>query len=317
MGDAILDVDLLAFERGGAAARRATIDGVRTSLASGFVYTSHDIAEGMIDEAYGMLATFFALSEEVKRTYTDPQAHGQTGYTGVLVEQAAGSDEPDWKEMLNWGQQLPAGHPLRSRYPHRYRDPLLPEADVPGITAVLGTFHDQLLELQRRFLRIVALGLGCTERFFDELLRDGPTLSRAIRYPPMTGAPSKAHVWAAAHADINLITALPRASSPGLEVRTADGWVSAVAPSGSVILNAGLMLDRLSNGRIPAAVHRVVAAPGVVEERYSVVQFSHPAPWTILAPLATCIDADTPLRYGPIEAGALLDRTLWEINLLG
>ncbi|MBA2495932.1 MAG: isopenicillin N synthase family oxygenase, partial [Acidimicrobiia bacterium] len=37
--DAILDVDLLAFEQGDATARRAVVDGVRTSLATGFVYT--------------------------------------------------------------------------------------------------------------------------------------------------------------------------------------------------------------------------------------------------------------------------------------
>ena len=41
-GAPILDVDLLAFERGGRASR-AAVDGVRRSLVTGFVYTSHDV----------------------------------------------------------------------------------------------------------------------------------------------------------------------------------------------------------------------------------------------------------------------------------
>jgi isopenicillin N synthase-like dioxygenase len=76
------------------------------------------------------------------------------------------------------------------------------------------------------------------------------------------------------------------------------------------------MLERLSNGIIPAGVHRVVAPAGAAADRYSVVQFCHPAPWFVLAPLSSCVSADRPLRYGAIEAGALLDRVLWEINLI-
>ena len=35
-----------------------------------------------------------------------------------------------------------------------------------------------------------------------------------------------------------------------------------------------------------------------------------------LAPLSSCVDADHPVRYGAIEAGALLDRVLYEIGLI-
>ena len=59
------------------------------------------------------------------------------------------------------------------------------------------------------------------------------------------------------------------------------------------------MLERLSNGRIPAGVHRVVADDDAATgDRFSVVQFCHPAPWFALAPLPTCVDDAHPLRYG-------------------
>ena len=164
--------------------------------------------------------------------------------------------------MLNWSDEPPAGHPLRRKYPHRYMDQVLPEAAVPGITDVLMLFHERIYDLQRRFLRIIAVGLGAHEDLFESMLPDGSTLTRAIRYPPMPEAPDgEAHVWAGEHADINLITALPRATAPGLQVKTDDGWVDAVAPEGRVIINTGMMLEVLSNGVIPPGVHRVVADP--------------------------------------------------------
>jgi isopenicillin N synthase-like dioxygenase len=290
---------------------------VMRSLASGFVYTSHDVAETLLDDAYGMLAAFFALDPDAKARSVAPGTHGQTGYTGLLVETAAVADLPDWKEMLNWGRSVPDGHPLRRKYPHRYHDPVLPERDVPGITDVLLRFHDGLLELQRRFLRIVAVGLGCHVDFFDRLLLDGPTLSRAIHYPAMASAPAPGHVWAGEHADINLVTALPRATERGLQVRGAGGeWIDAAPPTGHAIVNTGMMLERISNGTIPAGWHRVVAAEGQAGDRLSVVQFCHPTPWTILSPVPSCVSPERPQRYGGIPAGDRLDEVLWEINLV-
>jgi isopenicillin N synthase-like dioxygenase len=279
------------------------------------VFTSHDIPDDLLDTAYGMLAEFFSLDAAAKERWRVPESHGQTGYTGLLVETAASSDIADWKEMLNWGADVPAHHPLRRRYPHRYQDQALPEASVPGIAAVLRELHEQVLDLQTRFLRIVGAGLGVGDGYFDDILVDGSHLTRAIHYPAMANAPSEAHVWADAHKDINLITALPRATERGLQLLTPDGWADVVPPTGHVVVNSGMMLERLSNGRIPAGMHRVVAA-GANADRYSVVQFCHPAPWFQLAPLPSCVDAEHPVQYGTIESGAMLDRVLYEIGLI-
>ena len=315
----ILDVDLLAFERGSADQRRAVVDGVRRSLTTGFVYTRHDLGDDMLDTAYGMLTEFFQQPQEVKQRFVAPDSHGQTGYTGLLVETAASSDVPDWKEMLNWGLELPEGHPLRTRYPHRYGEQVLPEGAVAGIREVLIDFHRRIEDLQRRFLRVIAEGLGCHETFFDEMTTNGATLTRAIRYPAMQEAPgggSSGHVWAGAHGDINLITALPRATAPGLQVLVGETWVDAVAPDGQVIVNTGMMLERLTNGVIPTGIHRVVAAPGYTGERYSVVQFCHPTPWTLLNPLSSCITPENPQRFSGMISADALDLVLYEINLV-
>ncbi len=312
----ILDVDLLAFENSTGPARKAVVDGVTRSLATGFVYTRHDVSEDLIDTAYGMLETFFGLDQETKQEFTVPGANGQTGYTGLLVETAADSERPDWKEMLNWASPIPTGHPLKRDFPTAYPDQVLPEAAVPGITDVLYRFHDAIADLQRRFLHVIAEGIGCHESFFDDMVADGPTLTRAIRYPPMGELPDDGHVWAGAHGDIDLITALPRATAPGLQVKVDADWVDAVAPEGQVIINTGIMLERLTNGTIPIGWHRVVAAPGYEGQRYSVVQFCHPRPWTVLNPVSSCCTPENPQRFSALTAANALDEVLYEINLV-
>jgi isopenicillin N synthase-like dioxygenase len=317
MADPILDVDLQAFERGDATARGAVVDGVRRSLATGFVHARTDLPSDLLDTAYGMLGRFFDCESTDKERFRAPGSAGQTGYTGLLVETAAGSEHPDWKEMLNWSAPIPAQHPLRRRYPLLYPEPVLPEPLVPGISAVLESFHRTLAELQRRFLRVIALGIGCAETYFDEMVSDAPTLSRAVRYPPMPQAPHGGHVWAEAHADINLITALPRATAAGLQVCIEGDWVDARPLEGHVILNSGLMLERLSNGVIPAGWHRVLAPAGHAGERLSVVQFCHPRPWTVLAPVPSCWTHGNPPRWPGLTAADALEDVLYRINLLG
>ena len=134
----------------------------------------------------------------------------------------------------------------------------------------------------------------------------------------MPEAPAgKEHVWAGEHADINLITALPRATAPGLQVKTDDGWVDAVAPEGKVIINTGMMLEVLSNGVIPPGVHRVVADPDLRAASATASSSSAtPRRGRSSRPSRRAARPDTPQRYGAIEAGDKLDEVLYEINLV-
>lgn len=314
--DRILEVDVVEFERGDDAARRAIVDGMRRSLETGFVYARHDLPTDVIDDAYEKLATFFALAGGVKDRYTVVGSNGQTGYTGMRVETPVSVGEPDLKEMYNWSAELPAGHPLRRKFPHRYRDQIFPEDVVPGIEAALTLMHDRIFDLQSRVLRIIAVGLGVHENFFDGIVIPGSAMTRALHYPDISEHdPEGTQVWAGEHADIDLITALPRATARGLQVKTEDGWIDAVAPDGAAIINTGKMLEHLTNGVINRGIHRVVADPDQVGDRYSVVQFCHPTAWTVLEPLSTCCTPERPQRYASILTGDKHDEVLWEINL--
>ena len=110
-------------------------------------------------------------------------------------------------------------------------------------------------------------------------------------------------------------SALPRATAPGLQVLVEERWLDAAPPAGHVILNTGLMLERLSNGTIPAGWHRVVAPAGSVAERHSVVQFCHARPSTVLAPVPSCCDASRPPRWPGVRAAEALEDVLHAIRL--
>jgi isopenicillin N synthase-like dioxygenase len=77
------------------------------------------------------------------------------------------------------------------------------------------------------------------------------------------------------------------------------------------------MLERLSNGTIPAGWHRVVAPPGQSGARHSVVQFCHARPSTVLAPVPSCCSPASPPRWAGVRAAEALEEVLYRINLAG
>jgi isopenicillin N synthase-like dioxygenase len=112
------------------------------------------------------------------------------------------------------------------------------------------------------------------------------TLLRILRYPPLRGDEPADALRAAPHEDINLLTVLPAAEEPGLQVRRLDGrWLAvpcaADAPdAGLVVINTGDMLQEASGGHYPSTTHRVVNPSGEAgrRSRVSMPLFLHPRP---------------------------------------
>ncbi|MCY0929274.1 hypothetical protein OTB20_24360 [Streptomyces sp. H27-H1] len=289
---------------------------VRAALRDGFFLVRNTVPDTLLDEAYGLLGTFFELPADVKAACGVPGSNGQSGYLPPLVEQGEKGRTPDWKELFHWGAPLPDAHPLRERYPARYPQPCFPDHLVPGIGATLGELHARMARFQLDVLRRIAGALGAAPGYFEEMLEDGPVVNRATWYPPMEQAPSDDHVWMVEHQDFDLITALPRATAAGLDVLIDGAWTPVEVPEGYAVLNVGMVLERLTGGLARAAVHRVVAAPGQSGGRLSIVQFCHPTPWTVLSALRGHPGDREPERYPALTAQDLFQRTMYRINRL-
>ena len=112
------------------------------------------------------------------------------------------------------------------------------------------------------------------------------TLLRVLRYPPLTGNEPVGSLRAAAHGDINLLTILPAANEPGLQVQAKDGsWVDVPGDFGMLIINIGDMLQEASQGYYPSTQHRVVnpTGEGAKKSRVSLPLFLHPREDVVLS----------------------------------
>ncbi|MBE7216632.1 isopenicillin N synthase family oxygenase [Shewanella benthica] len=112
------------------------------------------------------------------------------------------------------------------------------------------------------------------------------TLLRILHYPGMTGEEEVGAIRAAAHEDINLITLLPAANEPGLQVKGQDGeWIDVPCDFGNLIINIGDMLQEASSGYFPSTTHRVINPVGtdMSKPRVSLPLFLHPKPEVVLS----------------------------------
>jgi isopenicillin N synthase-like dioxygenase len=112
------------------------------------------------------------------------------------------------------------------------------------------------------------------------------TLLRVLHYPPMTGDEEPGAIRAAAHEDINLLTVLPAANEPGLQVKGKEGnWIDVPCDFGNLIINIGDMLQEASGGYFPSTTHRVINPTGARQEqsRISLPLFLHPKPEVVLS----------------------------------
>jgi len=95
-------------------------------------------------------------------------------------------------------------------------------------------------------------------------------------------------------------------------------WVPVTTLPGTIIVNVGDMLQRLTNHVYTSTTHRVVNPAGEAAERsrYSIPFFLHPNPDFVIETLPQCITPDNPNRYPePISSDDYLQQRIREINL--
>ncbi|MES2897313.1 MAG: 2-oxoglutarate and iron-dependent oxygenase domain-containing protein [Pseudomonadota bacterium] len=292
-------------------------DGFARDLGGSFarygfaVISDHGLPQDRIDRAIAAAKAFFALPEDVKKTYVG--VGGQRGYTPFGIETAKDAQHFDLKEFWHMGRDLPEGHPYRASMP----DNVWP-AEVPEFHAEIAWLFETLDALGRKVLEAIATYLKLDRHFFDATVDQGNSILRLLHYPPVPK--DGPNIRAGAHEDINVITLLLGAEEAGLEVLDRDGrWLAINPPPGSVVCNIGDMLQRLTNKVLPSTTHRVVnpAPERRGFARYSTPFFLHFNPDYEIVTLPGCVDVAHPDQgLPPITADAFLQERLREIKLL-
>ena len=261
---------------------------------------------------YEKFEKVFNLPEEVKAKYKKPQIHYQRGWTPPFKEKAIGEDRYDAKENWFIGPEKILDETLIERYPDLYAPNVWPD-EAPMFHIAMLVLYQDLYDIGRDALRLVSYYLERGDNFFEDMLRDAPTVMRANYYPPIAPRDVGKVVWGGKHTDINLITVLPP-SKPGLWIRRRDGeWIPGVAPEGCVIVQVADMLQYLTGGYFLSAMHEVRAPQESTDDgRCSAALFMHARSEVLLKPMNFVAQIEP---YPPITAGELLRKRLREISL--
>lgn len=305
--------DLRDFQQGGAARDRfvQTIGAALVDIGF-FALSGHGIDPGLIDKAYSVAQDFFMQPAELKQRYEVPGGKGQRGFISFGKEHAKDSLAPDLKEFWHVGQEFAPQHPLSKVYP-----PNLWPAEFPLFKSTLTELYKQLEVCALQLLQACAIFVGEVSGRFANMASDGNSILRIIHYPPIPAQAHPASIRAAAHEDINLITLLCEATAGGLELLERNGkWRPIHALKGQIVVDAGDMLQNITNGYLKSTTHRVVNPDNSRDRRFSMPFFVHPRSECALDPLPSCIAKTGGVKtYPDMTAGEYLNQRLREIGL--
>jgi isopenicillin N synthase-like dioxygenase len=213
----------------------------------GFFYVAgHGVAEELQNRLERQSREFFdqdvAEKLKIRMALAGP---AWRGYFPVGDELTSG--EPDRKEGLYFGAELPPGPPLQG--PNLFPD------RPAGFRETVLEYMTVMTDLGHRLVAAIALSLGLAETYFaDRYTADPTTLFRIFNYPP-----GDDDAWGVGeHTDYGLLTILKQDPSGGLQVRSQSTWIDAAPIAGTFVCNIGDMLDRLTGGRYRSTPHRVI-----------------------------------------------------------
>lgn len=242
----------------------------RSLHETGFgVLTHHPIRQAKVEKIYADWLAFFNGATKDDFAFS---ADTQDGYFSTAIsETAKGFQQKDIKEYFHvypWGRIPPA---LKEDALSYYQE--------------ANALAEELLGWVERYTP-PEIAKNYREPLSHMIQGSRQTLLRVLRYPPLTGQEPAGSVRAAPHGDINLLTLLPAANEPGLQVQAKDGaWHDVPCDFGTLTINIGDMLQEASEGYYPSTQHRVInpTGDGATKSRVSLPLFLHPRDNVVLS----------------------------------
>lgn len=235
------------------------------------VLKNHPVEQASVQSIYTNWQTWFNQADAEKEASLYNKGSQDGFFPARISETAKGFTQKDIKEYFHyypWGQ-CPAE--LR--------------AEVHDYYTKTSAFAAELLSWIEE-LSPADVATHYSEPLSSMIQGSEQILLRILHYPPLDGDEEAGAIRAAAHEDINLITILPAANEPGLQVQAKDGsWLDVPSDFGNLIINIGDMLQEASAGYFPSTSHRVINPQGadMSKSRISLPLFLHPRPDVVLS----------------------------------
>ena len=222
------------------------------------VLTGHGVDPALYDEiGEGVLDLFTSTSFEEKMRFR-AERFGSVAQGYFPIEETS-DIHPDLVEGWVWCRRafdIPQDRPRDSDAPFRAED-FWPRAEQEPYFRRLVNAHEPLF---KPIMQAMLQGIGCDPHLYDDKLTRTNFGMRLNYYPPMSSEQASSGAGRLfGHEDVDLFTILPASKVDGLQVwnHKSGKWVRMKAPPGSIIINTGDYMQRITNDRLPSTTHRV------------------------------------------------------------
>ncbi|XP_057963721.1 hyoscyamine 6-dioxygenase-like [Malania oleifera] len=244
-----------------------------------FQVINHGVAGDLTDAVMSLAKEFFDMPiEDRAGFYSDDTNKSTRLYTSSFGY--AKEKVHYWRDSLR--------HPC-----HPVNDwmQFWPEKPV-GYREVVGRYSVQVEKLGLRILDLICEGLGLELGYFGGELTKSQTFL-VNHYPPCPD-PSLT-LGVPKHSDPNLINILLQGDVHGLQVFKDGQWVGVEPLPNSFVVNVGLQLQVISNGKLASVMHRAVT--NAANARTSIVTVIAPSDDCVVEPAKALVSSCNPPVY--------------------
>jgi isopenicillin N synthase-like dioxygenase len=252
----IAALDFGQFLSGDAGDKARFVEAFGTAVQEiGFsILTGHGVDTALYDEMHELVIEFFESQtlEEKMRFRAQRQGSVNQGYFPI---EETSDIHPD--QVEGWVFCRRAFEMEQARDSAFHVEEFWPGAKYERACRRLALSHEKLF---KPIAQAMFQSLGCDPHVYDEKLTNTNFGLRLNYYPTVSEEQASSGAGRLlGHEDVDLFTILPAPREEGLQVwnHLSNKWVRLSAPPGSIIINTGDYMQRISNDRLPSTTHRV------------------------------------------------------------
>jgi isopenicillin N synthase-like dioxygenase len=222
------------------------------------VLTGHGVDAALYKDMHGAVLDLFTTTSLEDKMRFRAERHGSVNQGYFPIEETS-DIHPDLVEGWVWCRRafnIPQDRLRDNDAPFRAED-YWPRPEYEARFRRLVHAHEPLI---KPIAQAMFMGLGVDPHIYDAKLTATNFGLRANYYPPMSVEQDRSGAGRLlGHEDVDLFTILPASRMEGLQVwnHRSGKWVRLHAPYGSIIINTGDYMQRISNDRLPSTTHRV------------------------------------------------------------
>ncbi len=246
--------DLNLFFNGGDEGKRKFADQLGEALEGiGFaILEGHGIAQELYETAEANLIELFESTTTDERMAYEAKRFGSVNQ-GYFPIRETTIIHPDLVEGWVFCRRA---FDLDGLADYREKDFWIGPGYEPVFRKVVQAQEQLILPIMQSILRY----LGVDPHLYDEKLTSTNFGFRLNYYPPIGNSDDESGAGRMlGHEDVDLFTFLPAQNVEGLQVYNRENgcWIRLNAPRGSIVLNTGDYMQRITNDRLPSTTHRV------------------------------------------------------------